>query len=43
MGEAVKVTVTLEANLEEFVRKEVARGSFTSSSAYIEAVLRERY
>ena len=43
MGEAAKITVTLEPRLEEYVRGEVARGAFKSSSDYIESVLRERY
>ncbi|MBB4195805.1 putative addiction module CopG family antidote [Rhizobium aethiopicum] len=43
MGEAAKITVTLEPRLEEYVRDEVARGAFKSSSDYIESVLRERY
>ncbi|EJT03707.1 type II toxin-antitoxin system ParD family antitoxin [Rhizobium sp. CCGE 510] len=43
MGEAAKVTVTLEPRLEEYVRDEVARGAYKSSSDYIESVLRERY
>ncbi|OWV86390.1 hypothetical protein ATY78_23300 [Rhizobium sp. R635] len=43
MGEAAKITVTLEPRLEEYVRDEVARGAFKSSSDYIESVLRDRY
>ncbi|SME95545.1 type II toxin-antitoxin system ParD family antitoxin [Neorhizobium sp. CSC1952] len=43
MAEAVKVTVTLEPDIEDFVRDQMARGSFASSSEYIETVLRERF
>ncbi|EUB97615.1 hypothetical protein PMI07_000175 [Rhizobium sp. CF080] len=43
MTEAVKITVTLEPDIEDFVRDQTERGSFTSSGEYIETVLRERY
>ncbi|MGK6313148.1 ribbon-helix-helix domain-containing protein [Neorhizobium sp. DT-125] len=43
MAEAAKVTVTLEPDIEDFVRHQTERGSFASSSDYIETVLRERY
>ncbi len=43
MAEAVKVTVTLEPDIEDFVRDQTERGSFASSSDYIETVLRERF
>ena len=42
MDEAVKVTVTLEPDIQDFIRDEVERGSFASTSEYIETVLRER-
>lgn len=42
MGEAVKITVTLEPDIQDFVRDEVERGSFASTSDYIETVLRQR-
>ncbi|CDN52800.1 Hypothetical protein RG1141_CH04390 [Neorhizobium galegae bv. officinalis bv. officinalis str. HAMBI 1141] len=42
MGEAVKITVTLEPDIQDFVRNEVERGSFASTSEYIETVLRQR-
>ncbi|CAN7503068.1 type II toxin-antitoxin system ParD family antitoxin [Neorhizobium sp. LjRoot104] len=42
MGEAVKITVTLEPDIQDFVRDEVERGSFASMSEYIETVLRQR-
>ncbi|KAB1085394.1 type II toxin-antitoxin system ParD family antitoxin [Neorhizobium galegae] len=42
MGGAVKITVTLEPDIQDFVRNEVERGSFASTSEYIETVLRQR-
>lgn len=42
MAEAVKITVTLEPDIQDFVRDEVERGSFASTSEYIETVLRQR-
>ena len=42
MSEAVKITVTLEPDIQDFVRDEVKRGSFASTSEYIETVLRQR-
>lgn len=42
MSEAVKITVTLEPDIQDFVRDEVERGSFASTSEYIETVLRQR-
>ncbi|MBP2562918.1 antitoxin ParD1/3/4 [Neorhizobium galegae] len=43
MAEAVKITVTREPDIQDFVRDQMERGSFTSSGEYIETVLRERY
>ena len=42
MNEAVKVTVTLEPDIQEFVRHEVERGAYASASDYIEKVLHEQ-
>lgn len=42
MSEAVKITVTLEPDIEDFVRDEVERGSFASPSDYVEDLIRRR-
>lgn len=38
-----QMTVTLTGELERFVRDEVRRGAYASSSEYIRDLLRERY
>jgi antitoxin ParD1/3/4 len=43
MGKTAQIVINLEPNLEEFVRDEVKRGSFSSGSEYVENILRERY
>lgn len=43
MGAERQVTVTLEADLEAFVRNEVDRGDFSSDNDYIVELVRERY
>jgi antitoxin ParD1/3/4 len=42
MSEALKITVTLEPDVEDFVRAEVERGPFSSPSDYVEDLIRER-
>jgi antitoxin ParD1/3/4 len=42
MSEALKITVTLEPEIEDFVRAEVERGPFNSPSDYVEDLIRER-
>lgn len=42
MSEALKITVTLDPEIEDFVRAEVERGPFNSASDYVEDLLRER-
>jgi antitoxin ParD1/3/4 len=42
MSEALKITVTLEPDVEDFVRAEVERGPFNSPSDYVEDLIRER-
>ncbi|TNM59660.1 type II toxin-antitoxin system ParD family antitoxin [Aliirhizobium smilacinae] len=42
MSEGLKITVTLEPEIEDFVRSEVERGSFGSPSDYVEDLIRER-
>jgi antitoxin ParD1/3/4 len=37
------MTLTLTAELERFVREEVRRGAFASSSEYVRDLVRERY
>ncbi len=42
MSEGLKITVTLEPEIEDFVRAaEVERGSFGSPSDYVEDLIRE--
>ncbi|MBK5960627.1 transcriptional regulator [Rhodoplanes elegans] len=43
MKPAGQMTLTLTAELEQFVRDEVRRGAFASSSEYIRELVRERY
>lgn len=43
MSRLAQVIVNLEPDLEEFVRDEIERGSFTSSSDYIHQLLEQRY
>lgn len=43
MKPAGQMTLTLTPELEGFVREEVRRGAFASSSEYIRDLLRERY
>jgi antitoxin ParD1/3/4 len=38
-----QMTLTLTGELEQFVREEVKRGAFASSSEYVRDLLRERY
>jgi antitoxin ParD1/3/4 len=37
------MTLTLTAELEQFVKDEVARGAYASSSEYVRDLVRERY
>ena len=37
------MTLTLTPELEQFVREEVRRGAFASSSEYVRDLVRERY
>jgi antitoxin ParD1/3/4 len=43
MKPAGQMTLTLTSELEQFVRDEVRRGAFASSSEYIRDLVRERY
>ncbi|RAI41507.1 type II toxin-antitoxin system ParD family antitoxin [Rhodoplanes roseus] len=43
MKPAGQMTLTLTAELEQFVRDEVRRGAFASSSEYVRDLVRERY
>jgi antitoxin ParD1/3/4 len=43
MKPAGQMTLTLTPELEKFVREEVKRGAFATSSEYIRDLLRERY
>ena len=43
MKPAGQMTLTLTKELEQFVREEVQRGAFASSSEYVRDLLRERY
>ncbi len=43
MKPAGQMTLTLTPELENFVREEVKRGAFATSSEYIRDLLRERY
>ena len=43
MKPAGQMTLTLTGELEQFVRDEVRRGAFASSSEYIRDLVRERY
>jgi antitoxin ParD1/3/4 len=43
MKPAGQMTLTLTEELEKFVREEVRRGAFASSSEYIRDLVRERY
>ncbi len=38
-----QMTLTLTKELEQFVRDEVRRGAFASSSEYVRSLVRERY
>lgn len=38
-----QMTLTLTSELEQFVRAEVKRGAFASSSEYVRDLVRERY
>lgn len=38
-----QMTLTLTKELEQFVREEVRRGAFASSSEYVRDLVRERY
>jgi antitoxin ParD1/3/4 len=42
MSEGLKITVTLEPEIEDFVRAEIERGPFNSASDYVEDLIRER-
>ena len=42
MSETTKITVTLEPEIEDFVREEVERGDFASASDYVEDLIRQR-
>ncbi|NDA47881.1 MAG: type II toxin-antitoxin system ParD family antitoxin [Alphaproteobacteria bacterium] len=43
MKPAGQMTLTLTSELEQFVREEVRKGAFASSSEYIRDLVRERY
>jgi len=43
MKPAGQMTLTLTPELEQFVRAEVQRGAFASSSEYVRTLVRERY
>jgi antitoxin ParD1/3/4 len=43
MKPAGQMTLTLTPELEQFVRDEVKRGAFASSSEYVREIVRERY
>jgi len=43
MKPAGQMTLTLTSELEKFVREEVKRGAFASSSEYVRNLVRERY
>lgn len=43
MKPAGQMTLTLTKELEQFVRDEVRRGAFASSSEYVRDLVRERY
>ena len=43
MKPAGQMTLTLTPELEQFVREEVKRGAFASSSEYVRDLVRERY
>lgn len=43
MKPAGQMTLTLTSELEQFVRSEVQRGAFASSSEYVRDLVRERY
>ena len=43
MKPAGQMTLTLTSELEQFVREEVKRGAFASSSEYVRDLVRERY
>ena len=43
MKPAGQMTLTLTGELEQFVRDEVKRGAFASSSEYVRDLVRERY
>ncbi len=43
MKPAGQMTLTLTPELEQFVRDEVRRGAFASSSEYVRDLVRERY
>jgi antitoxin ParD1/3/4 len=42
MPEAAKITVTLEPEIEDFVRKEVERGDFASASDCVQDLIRQQ-
>lgn len=43
MKPAGQMTLTLTGELEQFVRDEVKKGAFASSSEYVRDLIRERY
>ena len=43
MKPAGQMTLTLTSELEQFVKEEVRKGAFASSSEYIRDLVRERY
>lgn len=43
MKPAGQMTLTLTGELEQFVKEEVKRGAYASSSEYIRTLVRERY
>jgi antitoxin ParD1/3/4 len=43
MAGKTEIAVQVDPQMEEFIRQEMNRGSFSSASAYVEALLRERF
>lgn len=43
MAGKTEIAVQVDPQMEEFILKEMKRGSFPSASAYVEALLHERF
>lgn len=43
MAGKTEIAVQVDPQMEEFILKEMKRGSFSSASAYVEALLHERF